>query len=67
MKNEVIKILKEKHESNLFTEDRFKLVKELMKIAMQKDAWLKNYLSLDPLNKADWCADILIKLAHSGK
>jgi hypothetical protein len=33
---------------------------------MTKDTWLKNYLSLDPLNKAQWCADHLVKLVEGG-
>lgn len=66
MKNEVKKILKEKGKLNIFTEDRYEQVKSVMKYGMTKDAWLKNYLSLDPLNKAQWCADHLIKFVESG-
>ena len=63
MKIEVIKILKEKNKLEVFTEERFELVKKTMRYGMTKDLWLKTYLSLDPLNKAQWVADHLIKLS----
>lgn len=66
MKAETKKILKEKNKFNLYTDERFEQVKDVMKYGMTKDAWLKNYLSLDPLNKAQWCADHLIKFVESG-
>lgn len=66
MKLETKKILKQQDKLNMFTDDRFKLVKAIMKHGMTKDVWLKNYLSLDPLNKAKWCADHLIKLVDGG-
>lgn len=66
MKEETKKILKEKGKYDLFTDERFEQVKAVMKHGMTKDAWLKNYLSLDPLNKFEWCADHLIKLVEMG-
>lgn len=66
MKREVIAILKEKGKFSLFTDNRLNIVKEVMKLGMKNDAWLKNYLSLDPLNKAQWVADHLVKLAEAG-
>ena len=66
MKAETKKILKEQGKLGLFTEDRFEQVKAVMKHGMNKDAWLKNYLSLDPLNKAQWCADCLVKFVEGG-
>ena len=66
MKSETKKILKEKGRSDLFTDDRFNIVKSVMMHGMTKDPWLKNYLSLDPINKAQWCADHLIKLVDGG-
>ncbi len=67
MKSETKKLLKGKGKLDLFTEDRFNQVKEVMKYGMTQDAWLKNYLSLDPLNKAEWVADHLIKFVELGK
>ena len=67
MKIEVKKILKEKGKLDLFSEERYNIVKSLMNYGMTKDAWLKNYLSLDPLNKAEWCADRLIFLVERQK
>lgn len=67
MKKEVIKILKENGKESLFTEDRWCIMKELVIIAMKKDQFLKNYLSLDPLLKAQWMADHLILLAEQSK
>ena len=67
MKQEVKKILKEKDCLNLFTEERFDEVKSVMKYGMSKDPWLKNYLSLDPLNKAQWIADHLVLLVNRGQ
>ena len=66
MESETKKILKEKGKLELFTKDRFKKTKEVMKIAVTKDLWLKNYLSLDPFNKAQWCADHLIIFVEGG-
>jgi hypothetical protein len=66
MKAETKRILKEKGKLELFTDARFEKIKEVMKIGMTKDAWLKNYLSLDPLNKAEWCADHIIKCVEGG-
>ena len=66
MKAETKKILKEQGKLGLFTEDRFEQVKFVMNHGMTKDDWLKDYLSLDPLNKAQWCADHLVKLVEGG-
>jgi len=66
MKAETKKILKEQRKLGLFTEDRFEQVYAVMKHGMTKDVLLKNYLSLDPLNKAQWCADHLVKLVEGG-
>jgi len=57
MKREIKSILKEQGKLELFSDDKFEQVKALMKYAMTQDSWLKMYLSLDPLNKAQWCAD----------
>ena len=67
MKKEVIKLLKEKGKEKLFTEDRWGIIKELVGFAMKKDLFLKNYLSLDPLIKAQWMADHLILLSEQNK
>jgi hypothetical protein len=48
----------------VFTAERFELVKKTMQHGMTKDLWLKTYLSLDPLNKAQWVADHLIKMSN---
>ena len=66
MKREVIKILKEKGRADIFTDDRSNKVKAVMRIAVTKDMWLKMYLSLDPLNKAQWVADHLILCIDKG-
>jgi hypothetical protein len=65
MKAEVKRILKEKGKSDIFTIERLEITKQLMRHAIADDTWLKNYLSLDPLNRAEWCADHLIKLVES--
>jgi len=67
MEREVKKILKEKNSLDVFTKERFELIKKTMRYGMTKDLWLKNYLSLDPLNKAQWVADHLIKFSKLGK
>lgn len=66
MKTETKRILKERGKLGLFTEERFAKTKEVMKINMTKDLLLKNFLSLDPLNKAKWCADHLILFVKGG-
>lgn len=66
MKAEIKKILKEQGKLALYTDERFEQVKAVMKHGITKDAWLKNYLSLDPLNKAKLCADHLVKLVEGG-
>ena len=63
MEREVKKILKEANSLSAFTKERFELIKKTMRYGMTKDLWLKNYLSLDPLNKAQWVADHLIKFS----
>lgn len=67
MEREVKKILKEKDSLDVFTKERFVLIKKTMRYGMTKDLCLKNYLSLDPLNKAQWVADHLIKFSKLGK
>ena len=63
MEREVKKILKEKDSLEVFTKERFELIKKTMCYGMSKDLWLKTYLSLVPLNKAQWVADHLIKFS----
>lgn len=67
MKKEVKNLLKEKGKSDFFTEDRFEIVKELMKISMKNSLPLKTYLSFDPLNKAQYVADHIIKLVEANQ
>jgi aminopeptidase C len=67
MKRDVINFLKEKGKAELFTEERYHRVKQIMKFGMKKDAWLNNYLNLDPLNKAQWICDHIIKLVELGQ
>ena len=57
MKREVIRILKQESTVNIFSEDRYNLVKSYMKWAMSMDPILKEFLQLDDLNKAKWIAD----------
>ena len=66
IKIETQKILKNQGKLDLFTNERYNQVKAVMKHGMTKDAWLNNYLSLDPLNKAQWCADHLVKFVEGG-
>jgi hypothetical protein len=66
MKRETKALLKEKGKASLFTEEHYKLVVDVMKHGMTKDAWLKNYLSLDPYNKAEWISDHIISLVEAG-
>lgn len=67
MERDVKKILKESGNENVFTKERFELMKQTMRYGMKRDEWLKNYLSLDPLNKAQWVADHLVKFSNLGK
>lgn len=62
MKRDVKKIMIESKTIETYSDSRFEVVKALMKQAIKRDAWLKNYLSLDPLNKAQWCADHIQRL-----
>ncbi len=66
MKEETKKILKAKGKLDLYTDERFEQVESVMKYGMIKDAWLENYLSLDPINKSEWSADHLVKLVEGG-
>lgn len=66
LKSGTKKILEDQGKLELFTDDRFEQVKAVMEYGMSKDLWLKNYMSLDPINKAKWCADHLVKLAEGG-
>jgi hypothetical protein len=65
MKVDTKKILKEQGKLDLFTDERFELIKAAMRYRITKDPWLKNYLSLDPFNKAQWCADHLVQYVES--
>ena len=67
MEREVKKIFKKENSLDVFTKERFELVKKTMRYGITKDLWLKTYLSLDPLNKAQWVADHLIKFSKLGK
>jgi len=61
MKSEVQQQLKEKGYSTLFTEKRYKLIKELMAHAVSKDRMLKSYLAISPDFKVDFICDHMIK------
>lgn len=63
MKKEVKNILKENGNIDLYTDYRFNVVKELMKLSMKKDVTLKSFLSIDPYYKAKFVADHIVKLA----
>lgn len=67
MKNDVKKLLAEKNRSEIFTDERYGQIREVMKYGMTQDPWLKNYLSLDPFNKAQWISDFMIKFVDSKK
>ena len=62
MKKEVKEILKEAGKLELFTEDRFETVKELMKLGMKQSPQLKGLLSIDPYYKSKYIADYIILL-----
>jgi len=63
MKKEVKNILKENGKIDLYTDDRFNVVNELMKLSMKKDVTLKSFLSIDPYYKAKFVADHIVKLS----
>jgi len=67
MKKEVQGYLSEKGKTDYFTHERYDKVYEVMKYGMKQDEWLKNYLSLDPLNKAQWICDHIIKFVELNK
>jgi len=67
MKADVLKILKEVGRDDIFTETRYQTLRDVMKIGIKKDEWLKMYLSLDPLNRAQWIADHMIKYVDLNK
>jgi hypothetical protein len=67
MKKEIKRILKERGKTHLYSEHRWEIIKEFVKLGMKKDPWLNNYLKLDPLNKAQFAADNLIMFAEMGK
>jgi len=62
MKKEVIKELKDKSQLDLFTNERYELVKKTMMYGMKKDLSLRVYLSLDVQNKIEWIAQQLTTL-----
>lgn len=64
MKRIVLSILKEKNQLEYFSEEKYRIVVDTMKHGMKKDKWLNNYLSLDPLNKAQWISDHLVSLSE---
>ena len=66
MKRDVMNILSGKGRIDIFTHERYETMKATMKMGISKDAWLKNYLSLDPLNKAQWIADHMIIFTDEG-
>lgn len=61
MKKEVKKYLKENGHPDLFSEERYSIIKKYMKLASCKNLQLKTYLSFDPLNKAQFVGDHMIK------
>ncbi len=61
MKKEVKKYLKENGHPDLFSEERYSIIKEYMKLASSKNLPLKTYLSFDPLNKVQFMGDHMIK------
>ena len=67
MKNEVKQELKEKGRADIFTEERFAICKEVMKIGMSKDNILKAYLNISPDFKVDFIVDNMIKFVDLGK
>lgn len=67
MKKDVQNYLTEKGKADYFTHERYDKVYEVMGHGMKQDEWLKTYLSLDPLNKAQWICDHIIKLVELNK
>lgn len=67
MKKATIDYLSEKGKPEIFTDERYQTVKQVMQHGMKQDAWLNNYLRLDPLNKAEWIADHMVLLCDAGK
>lgn len=61
MKHLVKLELKEKGHPELFTDNNYDTVKELMGVACKRDTTLKNYLSISPDFKAAFIADHIIK------
>ena len=61
MKVEVKKQLKEKGFPNLFTDQRYDNVKNIMSYAISVDKMLKSYLSISPDFKVDFICDHMIK------
>ena len=69
MKKLVKSILKSKDKLNLYTDERYNIVKDTLTYGLknQKDVWLKSYIELDTINnKSQWIADMLIKLTEEG-
>jgi len=66
MKTTVKQILKEYGKLDLFTNERYDKVKEVMRYGCTKDKALKAYLSIDPYNKAQFIADHIVNLVFKG-
>lgn len=66
MKQEVKRMLKERNMYEIYSEEKYLKVKEFMKRVCEKDEWLKHYLSLDPLNKAEWVCHHIVEFHNRG-
>ena len=62
MKSEVKHMLKYSGYNYVFSEDRYNAVKRIMKRSMATNRPLREYLSLDTLNRATWIANHMKKL-----
>jgi hypothetical protein len=64
MKNEVKTQLKENWQGHFYTDERYKKVVDVMKLAMGKDDVLKKYLSISPDFKVNFICDHIVKYAQ---
>ena len=66
MKRDVQSILSARGRGDIFSHARYDQVKEVMKFGMKQSLPLKEFLNLDPLNKAQFIADHIIILVDGG-
>jgi hypothetical protein len=64
MEVQVKQLLKEKGKLNLFTDHKYELAKRALRFYAKTNKPFKEYVKLDPMNRADFLCHMIIKISE---